>query len=156
MKKIVSSEELAKIVSNLKDENKKIATTNGCFDILHLGHLECLRKARSFGDVLIVGLNSDESVRKIKGPQRPLNSQNARAEMLSELNCVDYISIFEEDSPEQFLKTARPDTHIKGKDYEQKPIKEKELVESLGGKIVLVDLVEGFSTSKIIEKIKNL
>ena len=154
--KIVSLEELARVVADLKKKNKKIVTTNGCFDLLHLGHVRCLKKARSLGEILILGLNSDESVKKIKGQKRPLNNQEARAECLAELICVDYVSIFNDDSPEEFLKIVQPDIHVKGRDYEEKPIKEKELVESSGGKVVLIDIVEGYSTSDLIEKIRNL
>ncbi|ARJ56279.1 D-glycero-beta-D-manno-heptose-7-phosphate kinase [Campylobacter cuniculorum] len=146
--KITSKEELLK---RLKGQNKKVVFTNGCFDILHLGHLSYLEKARKLGDLLIVGLNSDSSIKRLKGDTRPINSQFERACMLASLYFVDYVVIFEEDTPFELISFLKPDILVKGKDYENKEIIGANLV----AKVELIDYKEGFSTSKIIEKIQG-
>lgn len=135
--------------------DKRIVFTNGCFDILHIGHIRYLQEAAKLGDVLIIGLNSDESVRRLKGSDRPINNENDRAEMLSSLGFVDYVSIFEDDTPLDLIKTIQPDVLVKGGDYKPEDIVGREIVEGRGGKLVLLPFVEGKSTTNIIEKIKQ-
>jgi D-beta-D-heptose 7-phosphate kinase/D-beta-D-heptose 1-phosphate adenosyltransferase len=143
--KIVTLDELLKILP----ENKKIVFTNGCFDILHPGHASYLNKAKKLGDILIVGLNSDESVRKLKGKNRPVNSQQDRAYMLAALHSTDYIVIFEQETPYELIKAIKPDILVKGADY-----KNKEVVGSdIAKEVVLIDFMDGKSTTDIIKKI---
>jgi D-beta-D-heptose 7-phosphate kinase/D-beta-D-heptose 1-phosphate adenosyltransferase len=137
----------------LRASGKKIVFTNGCFDLLHVGHTRYLRNARELGDVLIVGLNSDSSVRKIKGEGRPIVPEGERAEVLASLACVDYVVVFEEDRPDSLLKSIRPHIHVKGGDYSIQDIPERKSVESHGGKVVILKKVEGHSTRSIIQKI---
>lgn len=132
-----------------------MAFTNGCFDILHRGHIECLRKAKSSGDVLIVGLNSDLSVRKIKGEKRPILSQNDRAEILASLEMVDYVLIFNEQTPYKIIVSLVPDVLVKGGDYRKDKIVGKEIVESSGGQVIRVKQVPGRSTRNIVRKITS-
>lgn len=153
--KIKSVQELKKISEKLRSQGKKIVTTNGVFDILHVGHIRYLKQAKSLGDVLIVGINSDSSVKKIKGPKRPINSDNERAEVLSALQFVDYVLIFSDDNPVSWLKEIKPNYHAKGGDYSLDRIIERSVVESNHGKIVLLSLTDGKSTSNIIERIKS-
>jgi rfaE bifunctional protein nucleotidyltransferase chain/domain len=131
----------------------KIVFTNGCFDLLHVGHARYLAQAKSLGDILVVGLNSDCSVRSLKGSNRPLIPQNERAEMLAHLQSVDFICIFDEDRPDRLIEVVKPSIHVKGGDYQGEDLPEAEAVHKYGGKIVIVDLVEGKSTTNIIEKI---
>ena len=135
---------------------KKIVFTNGCFDILHKGHVSYLRRARKFGDVLIVGLNSDASVRRIKGPGRPVNNQRDRAAILSELRCVDRVILFREDTPEGLIRKLRPDVLVKGADWKGSAIAGAEFVRSYGGKVRLIPFVKGFSTTGLLKKIERL
>jgi D-beta-D-heptose 7-phosphate kinase/D-beta-D-heptose 1-phosphate adenosyltransferase len=151
--KIKSLKDLKVIVAGLKRQGKKVAFTNGCFDILHLGHVRYLEQAKKRADVLIVGLNSDKSVRKIKGPKRPLNPQNARAQVLSALRCVDYIVIFHSPTPIKLIKTLKPDLLLKGADWQRSEIVGKEIVEEYGGRVARIALTKGYSTTKIIKKI---
>ena len=153
--KIKTSEELRKIVENLKKQNKIIVTTNGVFDILHLGHIKYLEKAKKLGDVLIVAVNSDSSVKQIKGPRRPINNQKARAEVLSALGFVDHIVIFNETVPIKILSEIKPNIHVKGGDYKIEKIIEKGIVEKNNGKIVLIPEIKGYSTTDLINKIPN-
>jgi len=154
--KIITINELKNIAENLRKENKKIVTTNGVFDILHIGHIRYLKEAKKFGQALIVGINSDASVKRIKDPRRPLNSENDRAEALASLECVDYVIIFNEENPIKFLEEIKPNIHVKGGDYKIEKVLEKEAVEKNNGKIVLIPEIEGYSTSKIIKKIIDL
>ena len=154
-KKIIPFQSLQNLSKKLKKEKNKIITTNGCFDILHLGHIQYLIQARRMGDVLIVGVNSDNSVKKIKGNNRPLQSEKVRALQLAGLESVNYISIFDEDTPLEFIKNLEPYTHVKGSDYANKDIPEKRLVESLGGKMAFVEYLPGFSTTEIIKRIQS-
>lgn len=150
--KLKSLIEIKEIVENLRKEGKTIVTTNGCFDILHAGHISTFEKAKSFGDILIVGLNSDSSVRKYK-PSRPINSQFDRAKVLSTLSLIDYIVIFNEDDPRNLLDIIKPNFHVKSKAGFIGI--EKETVERNNGKVVLVDDLPGFSTTSIINKINQ-
>lgn len=134
---------------------KKIVFTNGCFDILHIGHIRYLQEAAKLGDILVVGLNSDASVKRLKGPERPINNENDRAEMLGALGFVDYVCIFEEDTPLELIKAIKPDVLVKGGDYKPDEVVGKKEVEAEGGKLVLIPFVEGKSTTGIIERIKN-
>lgn len=151
--KIKNIGELRDIVEELKTQNKKIVTTNGVFDILHIGHIRYLREAKKLGDVLIVAVNSDSSTKKIKGPQRPLNNENDRAEVLAALECVDYVTIFEEENPINFLEIIKPNIHAKGGDYKIEKIIEKDTVGKNDGKIILIPEVKGYSTTDFINKI---
>jgi D-beta-D-heptose 7-phosphate kinase/D-beta-D-heptose 1-phosphate adenosyltransferase len=152
---MVSLPQIGHIASTLRKQGKKIITTNGVFDILHLGHVTYLENARRLGDVLIVGLNSDASVRRLKGSNRPLTNQKARASCIAALECVDYVVIFNDDDPIRFLTATKPHIHVKGGDYKGKEHKivEKSIVEKNGGKIVLQQMVRGYSTTVLIEKI---
>lgn len=127
--------------------------TNGVFDIIHRGHVDYLYKAKSYGDVLIVGLNSDSSVRKIKGPKRPIQNQSDRAVILSSLKPVDYVVLFSEVTPERLIKSVRPEVLVKGADYKAMEIVGAEFVRSTGGKVVRIKLTRGRSTSGILKKI---
>ncbi len=148
---IKSFEEIKKVVEYLKNKNKKIVFTNGCFDILHIGHVKYLEKAKKLGDVLIVGLNADESVRRLKGDDRPVNSEYDRAYLLAALEAVDYVVIFKEDTPYELIKVIQPDILVKGADY-----KDKEIVGSdIAKEVKLIEFIEGKSTSKIIEKVRR-
>lgn len=153
--KIKSFEGINEIAKKLKKEGKKVVFTNGCFDILHAGHVYYLQEAKNLGDVLIVGLNSDSSVRKIKGPNRPINSDIERTYVLNSLACIDYIVIFEEDDPVKILETIKPSIHVKGGDWKEKNIPERDTIEKNGGKVVFINFLDGYSTTKIIEKIKK-
>lgn len=152
--KIKTKRELGKITLQLKKRGKKIVTTNGTFDLIHLAHLNFLEKAKSLGDILVVLINSDASVRKLKGKNRPIIPQNERALHLAHLSSVDYVSIFSESTPLKFLKTLKPDIHTKGGTFLPERIaEEKSFVESWGGKFIIFGEEKGYSSTKIIEKI---
>lgn len=153
--KILSRKKMAKVVSQLRRENRKIVFTNGCFDVLHYGHVAYLRKARGFGEILIVGLNSDSSVKRIKGDSRPINSEKDRAEVLSELECVDYVVLFNEDTPEKLIEIITPDVLVKGSDWEHDKIVGAEHVKSKGGKVKRVKLLKGRSTTDTINRMSE-
>ncbi len=129
--------------------------SNGCFDILHLGHIDYLEKARSLGDKLVIGLNSDKSVKKLKGENRPVNNEEARARMLAALSFVDGITVFEEDTPKELIDMLLPDILVKGSDYNIENIVGAKTVLANGGKVETIDLVNGYSTTNIIDKIKG-
>ncbi len=152
-KKIKLRKEITAITQNLRNEGAKIVFTNGCFDLLHLGHVRYLREAKKLGDVLIIGLNSDDSVTKLKGKDRPYISELERAEILASLECVDYVIIFSELRPDNLIKTIQPDFHVKGGDYKISKLPERNLVESLGGKVIVIPPIKGRSTTGIVEKI---
>jgi len=154
--KVFGWEYLQKQLGVWRFKDKKIVFTNGCFDILHLGHIEYLAKARDLGSVLVIGLNSDDSVHRIKGPHRPLNNEHARAMILASLSFVDAVTIFEEETPYELIKLVRPDFLVKGKDYKEHEIVGSDFVKSYGGKIVTIDMVKGYSTSQLIEKARKL
>ena len=145
---------LVKIVNALKGKGKKIVFTNGCFDILHVGHVDYLAKARSLGDTLIVGLNSDKSVRTIKGSTRPLNSENDRARVLAALSSVDYIAIFNKSTPEELIAKVRPGILVKGGDWKKEYIAGSKFVKSSGGRVIIIPFVAGYSTTSMINKMK--
>lgn len=154
MEKLIEKENLDNIIKKLKSENKKIVFTNGCFDILHAGHVRYLKESKKFGDILIVGLNSDVSVKKIKGESRPINPEMDRAEVLAGLEAVSYIVLFDETSPVKLLEEIKPDIYTKGADYTVETLSEAKTVLSYGGKIEFIKFLEGRSTTKIIDKIK--
>lgn len=150
--KIKSSKNLVGTLSALRLKDKKIVFTNGCFDILHAGHVDYLSKARRLGDVLVVGLNSDSSVKRIKGKNRPINKESDRAKVLSSLYFVDYITSFNETTPENLIKKVRPDILVKGGDWKIEDIVGSSFVRSYGGKIKSIPFVKGHSTTSIIER----
>jgi D-beta-D-heptose 7-phosphate kinase/D-beta-D-heptose 1-phosphate adenosyltransferase len=156
--KILEFELLKKRIFDLKEKKKKIVWTNGCFDLLHVGHIRYLSEAKKKGDVLIIGLNSDFSIKKLKGDSRPIQEENERAEIISSLNFVDYVFIFNEESPEKYLRELKPDVYVKGGDYDINSLNPKEIdaVSSYGGKIEIVNLSQDKSTTNIIKKIKSL
>lgn len=154
--RVLTAEKLSQIAQEAKAKGRKVVTTNGCFDILHVGHARILQEAKGLGDILIVGLNSDASVKRLKGPERPINNENDRAEMLAHLASVDYVYIFEEDTPVEFLKLVKPDIHTKGADYTTDKLAETPVVESFGGVVKLLSLVPHKSTSSVVEKIKTI
>jgi rfaE bifunctional protein nucleotidyltransferase chain/domain len=141
---------------NAKEQNKKIVFTNGCFDILHRGHVQYLTQARALGDLLIVGLNADSSVKKLKGNERPIQSQDDRREILLALKAVDAVEVFYEDTPMELIKKVKPDILVKGGDWDVSKIVGREFVESYGGKCQSLPFVPGHSTTHILEKIKTL
>ena len=151
--KILSAEEL----NSFRRDNaqKKIVFTNGCFDILHVGHKRYLQQAATLGDILVVGVNSDASVRRLKGPTRPVNNEQDRAEMLSALGFIDYVVIFDEDTPYELIKKIQPDVLVKGGDYKPEEVIGKDIVEARGGRLELISFVEGKSTTNIIKKINQ-
>ena len=153
MNKILDLTELIRVRKKAKVQKKRIVFTNGCFDILHRGHIEYLKQAKSFGDILIVGLNSDSSVKNIKGKKRPIVNQKDRAEILSALSFVDYVCIFNQETPEKMIRKLIPDVLVKGGDWAKSDIVGKDIVESSGGKVVAVPLVKGRSTRNIIQTI---
>lgn len=150
--KIFGLEPLARRVAELKAAGKRVVFTNGCFDLLHVGHVDLLEKARAAGDFLVVGLNSDASVQRLKGPSRPIHPQGARATVLAALTSVDAIVVFEEDTPIETIQALKPDVHVKGGDYEPDQLSEARVVRENGGEILIVPLVEGYSTSKALRK----
>ena len=150
--KIKSLQNLRSLAKKLKRQGKKTVFTNGCFDILHYGHVDYLRRAKRCGDVLIVGLNTDKSVRRIKGKGRPFNRQRDRAEILSELACVDCVTFFGTSTPLSLIRKIKPDVLVKGADWELKDITGRGFVESYGGRVVRIPLVPGRSTSKTLRK----
>ena len=136
-------------------KNEKVVFTNGCFDIIHAGHVDYLSKAKNLGDRLVIGLNSDSSVKTIKGDSRPINNQTHRAIVLNALKPVDLVIIFNEDTPVELIKIIKPDVYVKGGDYKLDDLPEKPVVENYGGSVQLLSFVDGCSTSSIIEKIKK-
>jgi D-beta-D-heptose 7-phosphate kinase/D-beta-D-heptose 1-phosphate adenosyltransferase len=151
--KIKNLDVLATVIAAEQEKGKRLVFTNGCFDLLHVGHVKYLQKARTFGDLLVVGLNSDASVRRLKGESRPLIGEAERAHILAALDCVDYVVIFAEDTPLRLIETLRPFVLVKGGDYTPEGVVGKDLVEASGGRVELVTFVDGKSTTNIIEKI---
>ena len=154
MGKLIEQSKIEELTNQIKKQGKTIVATNGCFDILHVGHVRYLKKSKEFGDVLIVGLNSDASVRSIKGPNRPINNEFDRAEVLCALNSVDYVVLFDEDSPRDLLELIKPNVYTKGADYTLKTLPEADVILKNNGWVEFIDFVEGKSTTKIIDKIK--
>ena len=151
--KILNSDDIACFRKN--HENKKIVFTNGCFDILHIGHIRYLQQASKLGDVLVVGINSDESVKRLKGDSRPINNEKDRCEMLASFGFVDFVVIFNEDTPLELINEIKPGVLVKGGDYKPDEVVGKSEVESWGGELVLLPFVEGKSTTNIINRIKD-
>lgn len=143
----------AQFCEELRQQGKRIVFTNGCFDIIHAGHVRYLTTAKNFGDVLIVGLNTDESVRRLKGATRPINNQNDRAEVLLALRAVDHVIFFGEETAEILISEVKPDVYVKGGDYTLATLPEAVIVQSYGGRVEFVDIVAGRSTTNIVEKI---
>lgn len=155
MGQVLRRENVAEFVHNLQKSGKTIVATNGCFDILHVGHVRYLQKTKTFADYSIVLLNSDKSVRSIKGEGRPINNENDRAEILCALSCVDYVVLFDEDSPRNLLDEIKPDVYTKGADYNMETLPEADIMVKNGTKVEFISFVEGKSTTNTIEKMKN-
>ncbi len=153
-KKIRSHAALARTLASLR-RKKKVVFTNGCFDILHLGHVKYLERARRLGDILVVGLNSDKSVRAIKGKGRPINSERARAMVLASLSFVDYVTIFSDDTPERLIQKLKPDILVKGADWKSKDIVGADFVRKRGGRVARVSFVKGYSTTSAIKRMNG-
>ena len=151
--KLKAREDLIQIVKDLKAKKKRIVFTNGCFDLLHVGHVRYLEEAKVLGDVLIVGVNSDASVRKLKGPKRPILPEKERTEILSGLGCVDYVTVFDEADPLNLITSLQPNVLAKGGDWRKDQIVGKEVVERSGGEVVVIPFVKNASTSSLIETI---
>ncbi len=153
--KIVSLKDLLTVCKNAREKSNRIVFTNGCFDLLHIGHIRYLKKAKSLGDLLIVGINSDSSVTSIKGPDRPLIGEEARTEIIASLYFVDYVTLFSEPDPFNLIKAIRPDVLVKGSDWPEEEIVGAKMVKSYGGEVVRIELTPGVSTTAIIEMITN-
>lgn len=164
---IVGRAELLKLRTEWKTAGKQVVFTNGCFDLLHIGHVQYLEQAKALGDVLVLGLNSDASVRQLKGPLRPLVLQNERAQVMNALRPVDYVVIFEEQTAESIVAELQPDIYVKGGDYSlntnpaestttEKPLPEAAIVQAYGGQVKLIQFLPGHSTSELIQKIVRL
>ena len=156
LSKIIAAEKLAAWLDAFRKSGKKVVFTNGCFDILHAGHVRYLAAAKAKGDLLVVGLNTDASVRSIKGDKRPVVHQKYRAEVLASLGCVDYVVLFDTPQPLELIQTLKPDVLVKGADWAQETIVGGDFVKSNGGRVVRIPLVPDISTSRIIEKILKL
>lgn len=155
-KKIIPDEKtLIKVINKIKSEKKTIVFTNGCFDILHRGHVTYLALAKDLGDILLIALNSDTSVQRLKGPDRPINNLKDRMFLVASLYFVDYVTFFNEDTPIEIIKKIQPNIHVKGGDYNIENLPEKSVVESYGGKILILPFLEGYSTTNLITKIKE-
>lgn len=152
---VLSRKEAADLMKELKENGKKVVFTNGCFDILHVGHLRYLNAAKELGDVLFVGVNSDASVKRLKGESRPINNEADRAEMLAGLEAVDYSVIFSEDTPVELIDELKPSIHVKGGDYKKEDLPETAVVERNGGEVKILMLVEGKSTTSVVKKIQG-
>lgn len=156
MKKLIEFSALSELIGLLKSNHQKIVFTNGCFDLLHPGHIEYLQKAKALGDVLFIGLNSDPSVKNIKGEKRPINNIHDRVTMLSALESVDFVVVFDEDTPLKLIQQVLPDFLIKGGDYSVKTIVGAEFVLDYGGVVDTIPFKDGYSSTKLINKIKAL
>ena len=150
-----TQEEIIKIVREEQKKGKTFVVTNGCFDILHVGHVRYLQKTKEYADNLIVMLNSDKSVKAIKGEGRPINCEEDRAEILSSLSCVDYVVLFDENSPAKLLENIRPDVYTKGADYTLETLPERDIVIKNNIKVEFIDFVQGKSTTNVIKKINE-
>jgi len=151
--KIKTLRQLKKTIPSLKRQKKKIVFTNGCFDILHYGHLKYLEAAKKLGDILIVAVNSDSSVKRIKGKKRPLNNETARMALIAGFECVDYCLLFRENTPHCLIKELKPDVLAKGGDWSKEDIVGYEFVEDRGGEVITINFVRGYSTTELIKKI---
>jgi D-beta-D-heptose 7-phosphate kinase/D-beta-D-heptose 1-phosphate adenosyltransferase len=155
MGSVVTRDELVDIRNRLRNEGRRVVFTNGCFDIIHRGHVEYLAKARSKGDILVVGLNTDDSVRRLKGPSRPVVPQDDRAVVLAALGMVDYVCLFDEDTPLELIRAVIPDVLVKGADWPIDKVVGREVVESAGGTVQTIEFVPDRSTTSIIERIRS-
>jgi D-glycero-beta-D-manno-heptose 1-phosphate adenylyltransferase len=155
MGKIVSQDELIALVTREKRDGRRVVFTNGCFDLLHPGHVRCLAGARALGDLLVVAVNSDRSVRGGKGPERPLVPQQDRAEVLAALASVDYVTIFDEPTPRQLIARVLPNILVKGADWAHNEVVGREEVEAAGGRVVSIPLTPGYSTTSLVQKIRK-
>ena len=153
---LTSRTEIREICGKLRQQGKTIVFTNGCFDIIHAGHVTYLENAKVLGDVLVVGLNTDDSVRRLKGSGRPVNNEQDRALVLDSLRFVDYVTLFNEDTPYELIQEIKPDILVKGGDYTPETIVGADIVMQYGGKVVVIPLVKGKSTSGLIEKLKKI
>ena len=153
--KLLDPSELAKLGERLRAEDRRVVFTNGCFDVLHVGHLRYLRQARAEGDVLVVGINTDAGVRRLKGPARPFVPEDERAELLAGLECVDYVTLFDEPTPVETIAALRPHVHVKGGDYSPEQLPEAEIVRSYGGEVRIMPLVPGRSTTDLVRRIEE-
>ena len=156
MGQIINRTHIADFVQKIHESGKTVVATNGCFDILHVGHVRYLQKTKSFADYSIVLLNSDSSVKSIKGPDRPINNERDRAEVLCALSCVDYVVIFDENSPGSLLDEIKPDVYTKGGDYTMETLPEADIMRKNNTKVEFITFVEGKSTTETINKINNL
>ena len=154
--KIVSIDELREERARLRAEGKRLVLTNGCFDILHVGHVRYLARARELGDALLVAINSDRSVRELKGAGRPIMNEGERAEMLAALGAVDYVTIFDDISPRALIAEVLPDVLVKGGDYQLDEIHGREEVEAAGGQVLSLPFIEGASTTSIVERVRKV
>ena len=157
MRKTIDLETLAQRSREMRAAGKKLVATNGCFDLLHVGHVRYLQKARALGDALVVGLNGDESVRKLKGADRPINNERDRAELLAALECVDFVTIFPEERATRFLEAAAPAIYAKGGDYAPATLdsEERDVLEKTGARIEIIPFEQGYSTSRLLEQLRN-
>ncbi|MBA2853102.1 rfaE bifunctional protein nucleotidyltransferase chain/domain [Methanococcus maripaludis] len=153
---ITNKELLINLIEELRKNNLKIVFTNGCFDILHKGHVKYLSEAKKFGDVLIVGINSDSSIKKIKGNKRPIIPLESRIEVLDAVNSVDFVIPFEEETPLELISVIKPDIHVKGGDYTIESLPESKLILEYGGEIKIITLVNGFSTTNVVNSILEM
>ena len=151
----IDTKDIGMFCEVLRKGGQKVVFTNGCFDILHAGHVTYLEKARSFGDCLVLGLNSDSSVKANKGPSRPINSENDRVKVVGALKAVDYVVLFGEQTAEALIAKVKPDVYVKGGDYTLDTLPEAKIVQSYGGQVEFVQMVEGRSTTRIIDKISQ-
>ena len=154
--KLKNLEDLKVIAADARSKGSSVVFTNGCFDLLHRGHVHVLREAKACGDLLITGVNSDKSVKKIKGPARPVLPESDRSELLASLEMVDYVVLFDEPDPYELISAIRPNVLVKGGDWSGEKIVGADLVEEAGGRVVVIPYIKGFSTTEIIERIKNL
>lgn len=153
MQKTLSAKDLAAQLSRLRCQGKRIVFTNGCFDLLHPGHIYTLTQAKTFGDILVVGINSDASVKRLKGEKRPIQDQSSRLTLLAALEAVDYVTTFDEDTPLTLIRALQPHILVKGGDWDPETIIGKEIVEQSGGRVVAVRYQDGFSTTDLVERI---
>jgi len=153
--KLVPIDEIGKLIDIKKQEGKTIGFTNGCFDILHYGHIDYLTKAATLCDMLVIGVNSDNSVKRLKGNHRPITDQKSRTYVLAALSCISYVVIFDQDTPYELIKTVQPNILIKGGDYKPEDIIGNDLVKAIGGEVTTIEFVPGYSTSIIEQKIRE-
>jgi D-beta-D-heptose 7-phosphate kinase/D-beta-D-heptose 1-phosphate adenosyltransferase len=154
--RVISRAAAARLVEELRATGRCVVFTNGVFDLLHPGHVRYLQQARALGDALIVGLNADVSVRRNKGPSRPINAEQERAELVAALACVDAVVLFDEDTPAAIIASLQPDVLVKGADWPADQIVGRDTVEARGGRVVLVEVEKGYSTTALVEKVRSL